>query len=267
MIPSTQTGDVQCTGDRIDQLMRFNRYVAHDLRAPLKAVIGVTELAQASLGHGDVVRTLELLDLLSARAHALLGLVSGLLAMSTVHGEQFERSAVDLGAAARDAWSDACQQANMPTTAAVVLHPLPVVTGSASLLRQVFVNLFGNALKFSRSLDDALVEVGVAADDTAFTTVFVRDNGVGFPPQHAQRLFDSFSRFHGRDYPGHGIGLDIVKQIVERHGGQAWAEPGSPRGAVFYVRLPRRACPQQARPERSLSACAPSSERRCDVER
>lgn len=226
--------------DRFERLMSFNRHVAHDIRAPLLVTIGAAELAQASLSHGDVEKTLHLLSVLSTRARGMLQLVSGLLALSGTSTEQIDFARVDLHEVARDAVEDARIYAGLEALPTLELAPLPSVIGSATLLRQVFVNLIGNALKFSRSCEAPAIEIGVTCVSDTAAVLFVRDNGVGLPRDNGARLFEPFARLHGSNYPGHGLGLHMVKQIIERHGGCIWALPSEPRGATFFFKLPRR---------------------------
>jgi signal transduction histidine kinase len=116
---------------------------------------------------------------------------------------------------------------------------LPTVRGDPSLLEQVFVNLLSNALKFTRTRERARIEVGSETDPHAGHTVWVRDNGVGFDPAYAGRLFIPFQRLHRADqFEGSGIGLAHVKRIVERHGGSVRVESQPDQGATFMVKLP-----------------------------
>jgi light-regulated signal transduction histidine kinase (bacteriophytochrome) len=108
---------------------------------------------------------------------------------------------------------------------------LPTVSGDPTLLQQVFSNLIENAVKFSCNRQPARIEVGILPD----STVFVKDNGVGFQMEHAEQLFGAFQRLHSqREFPGTGIGLAIVQRIIHRHGGRIWAESALHQGAVFY---------------------------------
>lgn len=114
---------------------------------------------------------------------------------------------------------------------------LPTVDADPGLVPLLFVNLLGNALKFSRgSQPRPEVEVGLGAQEGQ-TAVYVRDNGVGFDETHAERLFKPFQRLHGRAFEGHRIGLSIVRRIVERHGGRLWVRAAPGRGATFFFSL------------------------------
>ena len=108
------------------------------------------------------------------------------------------------------------------------------------MLRLVFTNLIANALKYTRPCQSPRIEIGVQPADTE-AVLYVRDNGVGFDPQYAHKLFGVFQRLHAaKEFDGTGIGLAIVRRIVMRHGGRAWAEGSLGNGATFYVSLPTR---------------------------
>jgi signal transduction histidine kinase len=118
----------------------------------------------------------------------------------------------------------------------VTVSALPTVEADPGLLRQVYVNLLGNAIKFSREASPPQIEVGAYVEDGQ-QVLFVRDNGVGFDPAQAERMFTPFTRLHDQRYQGHGVGLCIVKRIVERHGGRVWAQAKPDAGATFYFSL------------------------------
>ena len=222
--------------ERLDSLSSFNRQVAHDLRGPLVSVACAAERAQQALASGDVRMAEQMLHLLAVHAGGLKELVSELLALAQAGEAPLHQAPVDLTELACSAVEQARTISHASDAAAVRVSPLPTVRGTAPLLRQVFVNLVCNAMKFSRHVEHPLIEIGWEPN-SADRALYVQDNGVGFDRSQAQRLFEPFSRLHGKEYVGHGIGLSIVKRVVERHGGRVWAVPRTPRGATFYFTL------------------------------
>ncbi|MCC7311352.1 MAG: hypothetical protein IT510_08945 [Sulfuritalea sp.] len=122
--------------------------------------------------------------------------------------------------------------------AEVRIGELPTWVCDRTLIRQVFANLVGNAFKYSAGQAVPLIEIGTVPGKGGAAAVFVRDNGAGFDMRYAQRLFGLFQRLHSaEEFPGTGVGLAIVKRILERHGGRIWAESAPDEGATFYFTL------------------------------
>jgi light-regulated signal transduction histidine kinase (bacteriophytochrome) len=120
------------------------------------------------------------------------------------------------------------------------IDPLPEVRGDPAMLRQVFINLLSNALKYTREMSPAMIEIK-AVEKAEEHVISVRDNGVGFDPTYAHKLFGVFQRLHAaHEFPGTGIGLAIVRRVVARHGGKVWAEGAVGSGAAFYFSLPKK---------------------------
>ena len=120
------------------------------------------------------------------------------------------------------------------------VEELPPVMGDGQMLKQVFENLIGNAVKFTGKREKAVIEVGFQPEEGG-TAYFVRDNGVGFDMEYAGNIFGVFQRYHSeKEYPGTGIGLSLVKRIIDKHGGRVWTEAEEDSGATFYFSLPQR---------------------------
>ena len=217
--------------ETIEGLESFNRAVSHDLRGPLGGITGIATLARDALARGDAAEADRLPAAIVRQSASSSELLASLMELARSTGVQVERRPVDTSALVREVVSQA--------DAAGVVHvdePLPALEGDPVLVRQVFANLLANGLKFSGRAQQPRVDVG--ATRTADGTVFhVRDNGVGFPPARAGELFIPFHRLHADRFEGHGIGLTIVRRIVERHGGRVWAEGRPGQGATFYFTL------------------------------
>ena len=221
----------------VAELEGFNRMVSHDLRGPLHGLASLSGMARRELEQGRSEQLLRWLDAMERQCKTLAQLVSDLLDLARSASGPIDRAPVDLGGALDEAlqflalsWGDTPRDC-------VHFGTLPVVAGDAGLLRQVFINLVGYALKFGVPGLAPLVRVS-AEQGPGSWTVSVQDNGVGFPAERAGELFQPFARLHGSLHEGTGIGLTVVKRIVERHGGtvDASSEPG--RGACFRVTLP-----------------------------
>ncbi|HXG49271.1 MAG TPA: PAS domain S-box protein [Methylomirabilota bacterium] len=217
------------------ELESFSYSVSHDLRSPLRHIAGFTALPSVA-GDAQARRFAQVIAD-SARRMGLL--IDDLLAFSRMSRSALHLAPVDLNVLV----TDVRRELELDLTGRRVnwkIEPLPCVNADASLLRQVFLNLLGNALKYSRSRAESVIEIGGRTSDREIT-VFVRDNGVGFNMKYADKLFGVFQRLHRDDeFEGTGIGLAIVQRIVHRHGGQVWAESAPNEGATFYFTLPAR---------------------------
>jgi len=224
--------------DVIDGLEGFNRQVSHDLRGPLGGIGGLAKLALDALQRGDVAAAQRLLVPIPQQIALASGLVEALLALARSGDATLNKAPLDLGRMAREVADSLQRSASAAERAATVeIGALPTVVADEALLRAVLTNLIGNALKFSAGRPDAKVRV---SGDSAggMVTVAVADNGVGFESSAAATLFQPFTRLHGAKFAGSGVGLTIVRRIVERHDGRVWAtgQPGA--GATFSFTLP-----------------------------
>ncbi|HEX3138899.1 MAG TPA: ATP-binding protein [Rhizobacter sp.] len=218
-------------------LESFNRSVSHDLRGPLGGIAGVSRLANDALARHDHETVQRMLSVITTQAEASTQLVNDLLALARVSDADIAPQPIDLETFVHDTLAQMRLAEPDSPPPQVRVGELPVVAADPGLLRQVYVNLLGNAIKFSRDAKPPQIEVG-AFDRNGEQVFYVRDNGVGFDADRAERLFQPFTRLHGQHYPGHGVGLSIVKRIVEMHGGRLWAQAQPNEGATFFFSLP-----------------------------
>jgi signal transduction histidine kinase len=223
------------------ELESFSYSVSHDLRAPLRHVLGYIELLHEDL-KGQLSENAQRYVETIRRASTEMGqLIDDLLAFSRTNRSAMREVAVALDplvAAAINTLEAATHGRNIVWQ----IEPLPEVIGDPVLLRQVFANLIDNAVKYSRMRDPACIAIGSMAPEDGLAVLFVRDNGAGFDMTYAQKLFGVFQRLHrAEDFEGTGIGLATAQRIVARHGGRIWAESAVDHGSTFYVALRRTA--------------------------
>jgi signal transduction histidine kinase len=219
------------------ELEAFSYSVSHDLRAPLRAVTGFATILVEDHGPSLSPAARECVDVIARRARHMGQLIDDLLAFSRLGRATISREAIDMTALARRV-ADDVGRADPGRTIAFDIADLPAASGEPSLIQQVLVNLIQNAAKFTRTRPEAVIAVAIA-DTPRGAAYVVRDNGVGFDMRYADRLFGVFQRLHRQDeFEGTGVGLAIVRRIVERHGGAVWAEAGPDRGATFFFTLP-----------------------------
>jgi len=218
------------------ELESFSYSVSHDLRAPLRSVSGFVQMVLEDAGGRLDEESRARLRRAQAAAVRMGQLIDDLLALSRVSRGEVVRAPVDLAALAREV-ADALRAGSPDRPVACTVRDCPPATGDARLLRIAVENLLGNAWKFTSRTERPVVEFGSAEVDGR-TAYFVRDNGAGFDPAYAGKLFGAFQRLHAAsDFPGSGIGLATVHRIVLRHGGRAWAEGAPGRGATFWFTL------------------------------
>ncbi len=211
--------------------------IAHDLRTPLMHIDGFAHLLQTSPGAVLDHESRDHLERIIGAARTMGDLIGSLVEYSRVNSAVMSVDEVDL----ENLLDEALEQVRSWTNGRNIQWQrtrLPVVRGDEGLLRQVLVNLVSNAVKYTRPRELAVIEIGSRAEEGG-VTVFVRDNGVGFDPKYAKRLFGPFQRMHSADaFRGIGMGLAKVRRIVARHGGRVWAEAEVGHGATFYFHLP-----------------------------
>ena len=220
-----------------EELESFSYSVSHDLRSPLRAVIGYTRALEEDYASRLDTEGLRLLSVVVSEASRMGDLIDDLLAFSRLGRKPMISGSVDMTAMAREV---AAEQAKAAGAAPSVIDiaDLPLVRGDRALLRQVWVNLISNAIKYSSKKSDPLIRVWSTPEDGR-VAYHVSDNGVGFDMQYSGKLFGVFQRLHAStDFAGTGVGLAIVKRIVKRHGGTVWAEAAPGAGATFSFSLP-----------------------------
>ena len=218
-------------------LESFTYSVSHDLRAPLRAMSGFS--AALLEDYGDVLGEdgRRYAERIVAASEHMAALIDNLLRLSRLSRAEMHLGPVDLGAEAAQIAAELQRDDPGRHARFAVQRPVQVQADHA-LMRMVMHNLLGNAWKFTSGRDDALIEFGTAPAADAPVCYYVRDNGAGFDPAYTHKLFSPFQRLHpASEFPGTGIGLAIVRLIVERHGGRVWAEGAVGAGATFYFTL------------------------------
>jgi PAS domain S-box-containing protein len=219
------------------ELEAFAYSVSHDLRAPLRSLSGFSQILLEEHGDKLPADARHNVDMIVDSAREMGQLVDDLLAFSRLGKQPLAREQVDPERVARQVFDELRAAQPKERDVRVRFGPMPACQADPALLRQVYANLLGNALKYTRKRGRAEVEVGWTPEDGG--AYFVKDNGVGFDMAHADRLFGVFQRLHrAEEYEGTGVGLAIVSRIVARHGGRVWADAAVDQGATFSFTLP-----------------------------
>jgi light-regulated signal transduction histidine kinase (bacteriophytochrome) len=229
------------------ELEAFSYSISHDLRSPLRAIDGFATIIREDHGHALDSEALRLFQLISRNANKMGQLIDDLLQFARLARTDLQSEPVDMQALVSTI-VDELRALEPERSVDVTMTDLPKALGDAAMLRQVWVNLITNAFKFTRevagkSLSErsmprpARIEIGGRVD-LGEAVYFVRDNGVGFDPKYAHKLFQPFQRLHrSEQFDGSGVGLAIVQRIVQRHGGRTWADGKPSEGAAFYFAL------------------------------
>jgi K+-sensing histidine kinase KdpD len=221
-----------------NELESFAYSVSHDLRAPLRHVVGYSELLQKQASSLLDEKSRRFMHTILESSKRMGNLIDDLLAFSRIGRTETKNTLVSLDQLVKEVVAEIGQD----TTGRDIvwkIHPLPVCYGDRSMLKLVIANLLANAVKFTRMRAPAEIEIG-CADREDEVEVFVRDNGAGFDMQYVDKLFGVFQRLHlPEEFEGTGIGLATVRRIIHRHGGEVRAEGGVDQGATLYFSLPK----------------------------
>jgi PAS domain S-box-containing protein len=215
------------------ELEAFSYSVSHDLRSPLRSIDGFSQALLEDCAHKLESSERDYLDRIRAATQRMGTLIDDLLNLSRVARAELHKHRVNLSALA-DSISADLRKTQPDRNVTFQIAAGVYANGDAHLLRIVLENLLGNAWKFTSKHPSALIEFG-RAHASGSEAYFVRDNGAGFDPAHASKLFGAFQRLHGMaEFPGTGVGLATVQRIIHRHGGEIWAESAVEKGATFY---------------------------------
>ena len=220
------------------ELESFSYSVSHDLRAPVRAIAGFSKLLAEFHGSQLDEEANRKLGIVRSEAARMGALIDDLLRFSRLGRQALQMRVVDMEELVRINFEALTAQHPGPQPK-LDLHALPQAMADRALLAQVWINLLSNAIKFSAKVEKPLIEVSATSDEREHT-YRVRDNGAGFDPRYAAKLFGVFQRLHDQsEFQGTGVGLALVHRIVSRHGGRVWAESEPGAGATFYFTLPR----------------------------
>jgi len=217
------------------ELEAFQSAVSHDLRAPLRHLMGFSEILIETCAPQLSEEARAWLNNIHVGAGKMEGMIVALLEFSRLGQQSLSLQPVDVSRMCHEILAEMRPEIGGRRTD-VTIGELPACHADPALLRQVLVNLLGNALKYSRTREHPRIEISSsAAPDGRGTAYAIKDNGVGFDMAHAHKLFTVFARLHAdKDFEGTGVGLTTVQRIIQRHGGRIWAESAPGDGATFF---------------------------------
>ena len=219
------------------ELEAFSYSVSHDLRAPLRAISGYAQAVVEDYEPRLDEEGKQFLGLIQHNAHKMGQLIDDLLTFSRLGRQQMSESQIDMDGMVRAMFAELAALAPDRNISLTVLA-VPPAHGDQAMIRQVVVNLIANAIKFTRTREQALIEFGYLPEEGAY---YVKDNGVGFDMLYVGKLFGVFQRLHAQsEFEGTGVGLALVYRIITRHGGRVWATGQEQQGASFFFTLPER---------------------------
>jgi PAS domain S-box-containing protein len=250
-----RTAQLQSANEKLEA---FSNSVSHDLRAPLRHVLGYADLLREDAGPALSETGLGHLASISKAVKRMGNLIEDLLTFARIGRSEMPTTEVNLDQFIQETLSEFLTDTK-ERDIAWEIHPMPAVWANRALLRVVLVNLISNAVKFTGKRAQAKIEIGCAPGGDGETVIFIRDNGAGFNPKYTEKLFSVFQRLHNHDdFEGTGIGLANVRRIIEGHGGRTWAEGVEDGGATFYFSIPKKAAGVSAGKTDSESSTTPA---------
>jgi signal transduction histidine kinase len=224
--------------DYAKELEAFSYSVSHDLRAPLRSINGFSAMLLEEYGPSLNDEGKDMLSRILNSSNRMGELIDDLLQLSRINQHEIAKQPINLSDIAFEIFGEKLPDKINGHTPQLKVQANIKIKADPTLIRVVMDNLISNALKYSQRRETAEIEVG-SQQDISSVTVFIKDNGVGFDMNYVKKLFTPFERLHSPgEYEGTGIGLATVKRIIERHGGEVWAQSELNRGATFYFRLP-----------------------------
>jgi light-regulated signal transduction histidine kinase (bacteriophytochrome) len=235
--------EVEALNDKLEaankELESFSYSVSHDLRAPLRAIDGYSRIILRKQGGHFDEETRRQFSLIRTNVETMGHLIDDLLAFSRSGKQAMKKISLDMEEIIKEVWQNLLT-VNPERKMALSVEGMRPGLGDRSLIQVVVSNLLGNAVKFTRTREITRIEAGSRMEDDE-TVYYIRDNGTGFDMKYYDKIFGVFQRLHdSAEYEGTGIGLALVKRIIDRHGGRVWAESEKDKGATFYFSLPIR---------------------------
>jgi len=217
------------------ELEAFSYSVSHDLRGPLRAIDGYSRMFVEDFGDSIPLEAQKFIQSIRSNSLRMGALIDDLLSFAHIGRATIRPAPIDMRELAQETWREANHEGNIRFD----LGPLPAALGDRALLKQVWVNLLGNACKYSGKQPSPQVTVSATSPGETEVVYSVADNGTGFDMRYYEKLFGVFQRLHSQDeFPGTGVGLAIAHRVITRLGGRIWAESTPGEGATFHFSLP-----------------------------